>query len=496
MRSKENERKVGTALSYVNTVLQALLGFVYVPLLLSYLGTSQFGIYQLMGSLIAYFSIMDFGLSTAVIRFYIYYYQKSSNIFQTFLATVQKVYICISLFTIMIGGIIYSLFDVIFKNGLTPQEIIDAKSIFVLLLINIVITLLGMLYRAIITANENFLFLKSMETVQLVFQPVAVIAVINAWPTAFAVALVMTVINLILTMVRYIYCRRMLQIKISIWHTPFDFGILARLKDLMTSTFVVSIVDQIFLKSNQVILGIISGTGSVAIYSIAAIIYTSYLSLSYAISGVFLPKITQLILSPGKEKEVSSIFIKIGRFQFVVYGLVLTGFIIFGREFINIWAGSEFTDAWQMALIIMIPYTIDMIQNIGLSILQAKDMYGIRARVYGITGILSIILSVYFGNRYGAFGCAVATAFSILASNFIMNCYYYKTIHLEVFQFWKSIFYIALVMAPVLILGILINYIWTASNILVLIFKIIIYTVLYAFVTYLLVYKKGKMKLQ
>ena len=68
-----NERKIGILLSYTNILLNAVLGFIYVPILLHYIGKSEYGLYQLMGSLIAYFSVMDFGLSATVIRFYTKY---------------------------------------------------------------------------------------------------------------------------------------------------------------------------------------------------------------------------------------------------------------------------------------------------------------------------------------------------------------------------------------------------------------------------------------
>lgn len=68
-----NERKIGIVISYVNIFLHALVGFLYVPLLLFYIGSSGYGLYQLIGSFIAYFSIMDFGLTAAVVRFYAKY---------------------------------------------------------------------------------------------------------------------------------------------------------------------------------------------------------------------------------------------------------------------------------------------------------------------------------------------------------------------------------------------------------------------------------------
>lgn len=52
-----NERKLGILLSYLNITLHAVIGFLYVPLLLHYIGKSGYGLYQLMGSLIAYLAL-------------------------------------------------------------------------------------------------------------------------------------------------------------------------------------------------------------------------------------------------------------------------------------------------------------------------------------------------------------------------------------------------------------------------------------------------------
>ena len=67
------ERKTGIFISYLNIALHAVVGFVYVPLLLNYIGKSEYGLYQLIGSFIAYFSVMDFGLGSTIVRFYTKY---------------------------------------------------------------------------------------------------------------------------------------------------------------------------------------------------------------------------------------------------------------------------------------------------------------------------------------------------------------------------------------------------------------------------------------
>lgn len=492
MIDKETERKCGVGLSYINTILQALLGFFYVPLLLHYLGTSQYGLYQLMGSLIAYFSIMDFGLSTAVIRFYVYYKNTTIEEFDGFLATAHKIYIIIALLALLIGGALYSFLDVIFATGLSKQELYAAKQIYILLLVNIIFSLVGMLYRAIITANENFLFLKGVELVQLLIQPFLVIVVLNQWPTAYAMTVVMTLINICLTVLRAVFCRYDLNIRIKDFKYSFQWEVFHKIRKLMISTFFISIVDQIFLKANQVILGVVSNTSAVAIFSIAALIYTSYLSLSYAISGVFLPKVTTLVLNNATKKEISDLFIKIGALQYAIYGLVLSGFMIFGKDFIALWAGAEFLDSWLMAILIMVPYTIDMIQNIGLSILQAMNLYEVRAKVYILAGIMNIVLSCYLGKYYGGIGCALATSISLFFCNAIMNICYYKYVHLDLKRFWKKIAEITVFIVAICIIGFECNILLGNRGIIYMALKILVYTVLYVGIIYIAFQKYRK----
>ena len=170
-----NQRKAGIFLSYLNTLLHAIMGFVYVPLLLHYIGESQYGLYQLVGSLIAYFSIMDFGLTVSVTRFYSKYKAlKEAKNMANILAIALRGYLKVTAFIIFIGLVCYNFLDLIFSYSMTLTEIEDAKNIFLLLLLNIAITLSTMIFRAVINSYERFVFLKGLETLQLILQPILV----------------------------------------------------------------------------------------------------------------------------------------------------------------------------------------------------------------------------------------------------------------------------------------------------------------------------------
>ena len=44
------ERRTGVVLSYIQVILNVLVNIIYVPVLLHYLGQSEYGLYQIVGS--------------------------------------------------------------------------------------------------------------------------------------------------------------------------------------------------------------------------------------------------------------------------------------------------------------------------------------------------------------------------------------------------------------------------------------------------------------
>ena len=64
-----NQLKAGAVLNYVILSLNAVVGFIYTPFMLRMLGQSEYGIYSLAASIIAYLSMLDLGFGNAVIRY-------------------------------------------------------------------------------------------------------------------------------------------------------------------------------------------------------------------------------------------------------------------------------------------------------------------------------------------------------------------------------------------------------------------------------------------
>jgi O-antigen/teichoic acid export membrane protein len=199
-------------------------------------------------------------------------------------------------------------------------------------------------------------------------------------------------------------------------------------------------VNQINWNVDRFIIGWFRGTVEVAVYSIAAQLNTYYLTFSTAISNVYIPRVNQMIASKCSNWELTELFARLGRLQFIVLSLVIGLLIFFGMPFINLWAGADYSRSYYMALIIMIPVTIPLIQNLGIEIQRAKNQHKFRSWVYLFIALGNILISIPLTKLFGGIGAAIGTSIALTIGNiFIMNWYYHTKVGLDIHYFGKQI---------------------------------------------------------
>ncbi|MDR2191421.1 MAG: oligosaccharide flippase family protein, partial [Endomicrobium sp.] len=167
-----NQRKAGAVLSYTSMGIHSLIGFIYIPMLLLFLNKEQFGLYQLVGSMIAYLLIMDFGLANTTTRYYCAYLangekEKQENL----LATMLILYGVISALIIAAGIIFFHFLTPFYYGVLSSADILNAKKMFYILLFNAAITVPSNIFTAIINSRERFIFARCLNICNTVIQP-------------------------------------------------------------------------------------------------------------------------------------------------------------------------------------------------------------------------------------------------------------------------------------------------------------------------------------
>ena len=478
-KTNTNQRKIGVVLSYISLIANAVIGFIYVPLLLRFMGQEEYGLYQLMGAFIAYFSVMDFGLSSTIVRYFSKYKALDDRkSMENVLALSALIYFIITLLMLVVGWICYVNLGGIFENSLTPAELDSAKKIFVVLLINIVITIPSKIFDAVIISYERFVYLKLVTILQVLAQPFVVIAVMQRYPYALGLVIVQTVFNFLLILAKGIYSLGKLRMKIRLH--AFDRPLFKSMMSFSFFVFLGALMDQLYWRTNPVILGIVSNTSVVAVYGTATTIFNAYMSLSTVITSVFLPKVTAMVAQNATRKDLSELFIRIGRLQFLLLSCVLSGFILFGRQFISVWAGAGFEDAYLITLFLILPFTVDLIQNIGITILQAENKLAFRSVVFLIASVVNIAISIPAAIYFGGPGCAFTTGLTFFIANaIIMNVYYARRIGIAIKAFWIEMAKIGSFAVLCMLVGTVFTFIPVASGYINLGIKVAAYLLLF-----------------
>jgi O-antigen/teichoic acid export membrane protein len=245
------------------------------------------------------------------------------------------------------------------------------------------------------------------------------------------------ILTLIIEIIHIIYSTRFLRISFSFKN--FNFLFFKELFVFSSYLFINLLTDQINWNIDKYIIGLFHGTGSVAVYSLAGQLVLYYIAISTAISSVFIPRVHKLV-NMNNEIELSFLFLKIGRIQFIVLSYILTGIIFFGKEFIVLWAGENYLDSYNILLLLLIPLTIPLIQNIGLEIQRAKNMHKFRSILFIFIAIINIGISIPLTKEYGVIGATLGTSLSLLIGNGILiNLYNYTKVKIDILNFWRQI---------------------------------------------------------
>ena len=395
-------------------------------------------------SAVSLLSLLSLGFNASYIRYYVKY-QKENKI--------ESVYKLNGLFMIIFSiigvvALVCGLFlsfnlTYVFDEGLTAQEYETAKILMIMLSCNLAWTFPASVFTSIISAHERFIFLKLLGIGKTILSPLIHIPVLLLGYGSIGMVMTTVLVTLVIDFIYLFFVLKKLKQKFIF--KDFEKGIFKSLFVYTSFIAINMIVDQVNSNLGKFLLGRYQGTTAVAVYSVGYLLYSYFAMFSTSISGVFTPSVHRIINETKADEELqkqqlTDIFTKVGRVQFLIIGLVATGVVFFGKVFIKFWAGVGYEDSYYVSLLLILPAMIPLIQNIGIEIQRAQNKHQFRSVAYFCMAIVNLVSSIFLCQIYGAIGAAIGTAVSLLLANGVtMNIYYHKRCNINVLFFWKNI---------------------------------------------------------
>lgn len=479
--------KKGAFFSYLTIIFEILINFFLLKYITAALG-DEYGLYTLAMSVISIF-LLDFGLSQAVTKF-IAKFRLNNDVEgeNKFLGLVLKIYFILDIFVLVACIIVFFCIPFLYQ-GLSPTELGDFEVVFIIVAIYSCISFPFLPMNGILSGHEEFSIVKiltmAQKTTTAIFLVICLVANLGLYAIVFANVLSALIYSLARLFIVFKKCKVRPNFKV---HDP------KMLKALLAFTVwiaIATLASRLSLGMMSTILANTTDSATVAIFGIAVTFETYAYTFSTAISNLFLPKVTALTESKDFA-ALNKSSIRVGKFQMMVSGLILLGFIVFGQDFLGLYLEPMYANSYFPAILLL----LDVMLNCTLIIPQTTsyamgtikyvsliDLFGSIIRL-GLCWLMAFYLGMI-----GLVVCYVAGTFLINAVKLFFV--FYKKQNLDLKHFCLHIYLRFLIPAGiVLCFGFLYCYTFDTFNWISLIVSIIVFCIVYFCLVFSLYFSK------
>jgi O-antigen/teichoic acid export membrane protein len=433
-----NELKKAAILSYIKLGITNIGGILITPYIIKMLGDSEYGLYTLIGAFVGYLSILDLGLNNAIVRYVAQYrVQNDKKGEENFLAVSLLIYMVIGVLLVVLGSIFYFNIEHIFGSTLDSSQLEKAKWMLLVLIFNIGFTLPGGAFTGICTAYEAFLFPRWLDIIKYIIRIVLIVSILKVGADSLGIVILDTVLNLVYISITIGYVYKKLKVTIKFY--KFDWLFIREIFGYSIWIFVFGIVYQFQWRTGQVILGTHMTTVTVAIYGIGVMLGIYFTTFGNIINQLILPKAVKSVYENTSPQLLTEQMTKVGRVSLMLLLFVFGGFVVIGKDFIQLWVGPTYANSWYVAVAIMFVYLVPIAQGYAHSILEAKKLLRFKSLSFLIASCLGMVLGGFLSYPYGELGMIAGLVIPLFILQWIiMNVFYKYKLGLNINYFIKN----------------------------------------------------------
>lgn len=441
LKATNNSREtyLGVILTYATTFVSLCASLVLTPIIIRLLGQSEYGLYETMGSFVAYLAVLDLGFGAVVTR-YTAKYQNEGD-YQSrdkFLYTCRNVYAILCSIIVVLGFVLYNLIDKAFGNTFTPEELEKAHYVFIIVLGTTVVSIFSQVYKGCLNGIEKFVLPKVVLLFKVILTKIVAITILFLGGDSIGYTLVLFTFELLSCIVLMIQSHR----NVSFVRNKMPWPQLKEIFIFTSYLFILALVSQLYWQIDKLLLGMLIGTTTVAIYSAAMNIQNIVRNVSSSLKEILIPKASRISLEDkDAPSRLTGFMIKSGRIILIVYGLLLSGITILGDKFLYLWLGEDYVGGYPILLVLGWSALLPSVLIPGEEVCKTYNRHGPLTMLYLGISLLNVVLTFFSVKLFGMMGAAASTAFGILLGNvYVAVIYYHKTFNILVSDLFKGLF--------------------------------------------------------
>lgn len=436
MSSKARKLVKGSILGTVNFFANALAGLVLMPFIVHALGDRMYGLWMIVGSMLGFYGLFDFGLVFAVQRYMSRAIGKEDyDETNKFVNTSFFLYAIIG-FVILFLLVIVSVFaPLLVKNF---AEINLFRSILIVLGLSVAIGFPMRVFSGVLISHIRYDLYNSIELFMILSRVILVIVFLSMGYGILALALINFSIEIIGYVLKFIVVK-ILYKYIVFSRKAIDIKILKPLLNYSFFSFIIQVVDRFRLDISSFVIAAFMGLEFVTIYSIASNLMRYFCQFISSFIGLLMPVFSQYEgrgdYASIREKYILSV--KISGYMSTLVGGTL---ILFGRVFIERWMGSKYLETYPILVILTVSTMLTLIQSPAWGLLYGTSKHKFLAVANTVESVSVLILSLILVKRFGLLGVAFGSAIPMMIVKvFIQPIYICRVIGFGIRRFYINI---------------------------------------------------------
>ena len=397
-------------LNFIFTLLTNVLGFVQNKFFIQYMGIETLGMMKLFSQLLAYLNIVELGLGSAsAFALYKPLAEKDYKKISIVVTTIESIYNKIAMIILVLGILCVPLISFFMEVSDSSNKVYFYWILYVL---NTVSTYLFIKYVILFTANQEFIFVRFIQSSSKILFQILQILFIIRFHLFFLYIILLICDNLL----QYIFFRKHYKSNYSYIEKTVERyeGIKTDIKNL----FWHRIGSLVVFNTDLILISKFVSLSMVGIYASYQLIIQVINTIVGIIIGVLSPKIGKYNSQNTKEK----IYFFFRKLNVLFLGIAIFFVYSFYRlidSFIFLWIGREYILLKYTLILICINFFISIFRKI-LDLF--KDSCGffddIKSPIY--ESIINLVISIILGFKIGLDGIIIGT----IVSNIIVILIY------------------------------------------------------------------------
>lgn len=410
------------------------------PILVKNLGNYDYGIWEVIGSILGYMGLLDIGIRPTSSRFAAYYKAKNDRkklieVYST--ALLFMFYVSLSLFFILVACALWK------PDVLAHQDSEATKYTFVIIVIacQVLFIFPGGIAESHLEGFQLYQLKNRITLVNSIIGSALIYYLINEDNALFILALINACGLSIKVCIFMHLLSRPGYGEIQFSFSAANNNTLVEILRFGVNSFIQGAAYSVANASNPIILAYILNPAIIIFYSIPANLVGKIITIRMLLAHAFMPLFSQYS-AENKIDETKTWFLQGSKYITGILLLIIFGTLFLGLDFIRLWVGVPYAEGGKWILYLL------CISNVFIALNPLFNMYltgvgkhGYLAKVNSITAIFSIIISILLTLKLGLIGVVIGTLVPTVLSSIAILKFTCRNIGISVSQFLRNSVY-------------------------------------------------------